>query len=224
MTMFRSASLIVMLLAAAPALAQQRPSAPVRQPLRGYLIGGGGASINTPQTTMTLNAEIAENVTPNVQAYLSAGYYDNIMSQAARNQLAQAGAALTAATGTPWVFEGRDRARSFTFGGKFLVPTATAIRPYVGGGVGAINLRRTIQEQARGNITAAYLAQFGAADGVVDQSQSNTTRPMAEVALGIGAAINRAYVDVGYRYRKAFHNVNQSFDVSQVGVLVGVKF
>ena len=46
---------------------------------------------------------------------------------------------------------------------------------------------------------------------------------MGEVAAGIGAAIGRAYVDVGYRYRKAFH-VNQSFDISQVGVAVGVKF
>jgi len=223
MTVFRSTSFVVMLLVAAPAFAQQRPS-PARQPLRGYLIGGGGASISTPQTAMTLSAEIAENVTPDVQVYIGAGYYDNVMSQTARDQLARVGAALTAITGTPWVFEGRDRARSFSVGGKFLVPTATPIRPYVGGGVGAINFRRTIREQSRGNITSAYLAQFGSADGVVDPTQSNTTRPMAEVALGIGAVVSRAYIDVGYRYRKAFHNVNESFDVSQVGASVGVKF
>jgi hypothetical protein len=90
--------------------------------------------------------------------------------------------------------------------------------------VGALNLRRTIREQSRGNVTTAYLAQFGSGDGVVDITQSNTTKPMGEVAAGIGAAIGRAYVDVGYRYRKAFHNVNQSFDISQVGVAVGVKF
>jgi hypothetical protein len=46
---------------------------------------------------------------------------------------------------------------------------------------------------------------------------------MAEVAAGIGAVVGHGYVDVGYRYRKAFH-VNQSFDISQVGVAVGVKF
>jgi opacity protein-like surface antigen len=225
MTVFRATSFIVMLLSAAPALAQQRPS-PARQsqPLRGYLIGGGGASISTPQNALTLSAEIAENVTPSVQVYMSAAYYDNLMSQAARDQLARTGAALTAITGTPWVFEGRDRGRSFTVGGKVLVPTGTQIRPYVGGGVGAINLRRTIREQSRGNMTKTYLEQFGSADGVVDPTQGNTTRPMAEVALGVGAAISRAYVDVGYRYRKAFHNVNQSFDVSQVGVAVGLKF
>jgi opacity protein-like surface antigen len=223
MTMFRPASFAVMLLVAAPAFAQQRPST-APQPLRGYLIVGGGASISTPQNALTLNAEVAENVTPNLQAYMSAGYYDNVMSQAARNQLAQVGATLTAVTGSTWVFEGRDRARSFTVGGKFLVPTGTAFRPYIGAGVGAINFRRTIREQSRGNITNAYLAQFGAADGIVDPSQTNTTKPMTEIAAGVGAAIQRAYIDIGYRYRKAYHGVSSSFDVSQVGVAVGLKF
>ena len=71
-----------------------------------------------------------------------------------------------------------------------------AVRPYVGGGVGALNLRRTIREVSRGNVTTAYLAQFGAGDGVVDITQSNTTKPMAEVAAGIGAVIGHGYVDV----------------------------
>jgi hypothetical protein len=223
MHLFGTTSLATILLVASSAFAQQRPST-APQPLRGYLIGGGGTSINTPQSALTLNAEIAENVTASVQAYMSAGYYDNVMSQAARDHLAQAGATLTAVTGSTWVFEGRDRARSFTVGGKFLVPTGTTVRPYIGGGVGAINFRRTIREQSRGNITNAYLSQFGAADGIVDPSQTNTTKPMTEIAIGVGAAVQRAYVDVGYRYRKAYHGVSSSFDVSQVGVSVGVKF
>jgi hypothetical protein len=223
MSWFKSTSFVVVLMIAAPAMAQQR-SSPASEPLRGYLIGGGGTSIGTSQSTMALMAEIAENVRSDAQVYLAAGYYDNIMSQAARDQLDRAASALTTSTGAPWVFEGRDRARYFSFGGKYLVPTATPVRPYVGGGAGVINLRRTIREQSRGDITEAYLAQFGSADGVVDPTQGNTNRPMVEVALGVGAAISHAYVDVGYRYRKAFHNVNESFDVSQVGVAVGVKF
>ena len=224
MHVFRSFALVVVVfgLAASPSVAQQRPAAPP-QPLRGYLIGGGGTSIGVPDPAMTLSAEIAENVNPDVQVYMSAGYYDNVMSQAARDQLTAVASFLTTTTGTPWQFEGRDRGRSFTVGGKVLVPTGTAVRPYVGGGVGALNLRRTIREVSRGNITRAYLAQFGSGDGVVDITQSNTTKPMVEVAAGIGAVIGHAYVDVGYRYRKAFH-VNQSFDISQVGVAAGVKF
>jgi hypothetical protein len=212
-----------MLLAAAPALAQQRP-APAPRPLRGYLIGGGGASVATTNPSVTLSAEIAENMTRLVQAYMSVGFYDNIMSDASRNQLVQVGSALTTLTGTPWVFTGRDRGRSFTFGAKVLLPATTSVHPYVGGGFGALNVRRTIHEQSRGNITQAYLAQFGSPDGVVDPTDTDTTHPMGEVAAGIGVVVRGAYVDFGYRYRKAFHTVNDPFDISQVGAAVGVKF
>jgi hypothetical protein len=224
MNWFKSISLLGVLLVAAPALAQQRPAPPAPQPLRGYLIGGGGASINTAQTSVMLSAEIAENVTRLVQAYMAVGFYDNIMSDASRNQLQQVGSALSTITGTPWVFDGRDRGRTFTFGGKVLVPATASVLPYVGGGFGALNVRRIIHEQSRGNVTQAYLAQFGSPDGVVDPTDTDTTHPMAEVAVGVGAVVRKAYIDVGYRYRKAFHTVNQSFQISQVGASVGVKF
>ena len=224
MNSFKTTSLLLMVLVAAPAFAQQRP-APAPSPLRGYLIGGGGASMgSTAQTAVTLSAEIAENMTRNVQAYMSAVFYDNIMSSAATNQLALVGSSLTALTGTPWVFDGRDKARSFTFGAKVLVPGTSSVHPYVGGGFGALNVRRVIHEQSRGNITQAFLAQFGSPDGFVDPTDTDTTHPMGEVAAGVGAVIKRAYVDVGYRYRKAFHTGNQSFQFSQVGAQVGVKF
>jgi len=224
MNSFKTPSLLLMLLVAAPAFAQQRP-VPAPSPLRGYLIGGGGASMgSTAQTAVTLSAEIAENMTRNVQAYMSVVFYDNIMSEAATNQLALVGNSLTALTGTPWLFEGRDKGRSFTFGAKVLVPGTSSVHPYVGGGFGALNVRRVIHEQSRGNITQAFLAQFGSPDGFVDPTDTDTTHPMGEVAAGVGAVIKRAYVDVGYRYRKAFHTTNQSFEISQVGAQVGVKF
>jgi len=221
MSWFKTTSLLVMLFVAAPAFAQQRPAP---RPLRGYLIGGGGASIGTTETAVTLSAEIAENMTRNIQAYMSAVYYDNIMSNAAANQLAVVGNTLTALTGTPWVFDGRDKARSFTFGAKVLVPVTSSVYPYVGGGFGALNVRRTINEQSRGNITQAYLASFGSPDAVIDPTNTDTTHPMGEVAAGVGAVIKRAYVDFGYRFRRAFHTGTQSFDISQVGASVGVKF
>jgi hypothetical protein len=223
MNWFKTTSLLLMLLVAAPALAQQRP-APAPQPLRGYLIGGGGASIGTAQTAVTLSAEIAENMKRNLQAYMSVSYFDNIMSDATTNQLALVGNTLSALTGTPWVFEGRDKGRSFTFGAKVLVPTASSVHPYFGGGFGALNVRRIIHEQSRGNVTQAYLSQFGSADGVVNPLDTDTTHAMGEIAAGVGAVIKKAYVDVGYRYRKAFHTGNQSFEISQVGAAVGVKF
>src|ERR1043166_533505 len=48
-------------------------------------------------------------------------------------------------------------------------------------------------------------------------TQGNTTRPMGEIAVGVGTVISHAYIDVGYRYRKAFHNVNDSFNISHAG-------
>jgi opacity protein-like surface antigen len=224
MNWFKSIALLGLLLVAAPALAQQQRPAPAPRPLRGYLIGGGGASIGPAQTAVTLSAEIAENMTRNVQAYMSAVYYDNIMSDTATNQLALVGSTLTALTGTPWVFTGRDKARSFTLGARVLVPVTSSVHPYVGGGFGALNVRRVIHEQSRGNITQAYLSQFGSPDAVIDPTNTDTTHPMGEVAAGVGAVVKRAYVDFGYRYRKAFHTGNQSFDISQVGAAVGVKF
>ena len=223
MNWFKTTSLVLMLLVAAPALAQQRPS-PAPAPLRGYLIGGGGASLGSAETAVTLNAEIAENVKRYLQAYMSVAYYDNIMSQASTNQLALVGNTLTALTGAPWVFEGRDKGRSFTFGAKVLVPATSSVHPYFGGGFGALNVRRIIHEQSRGNVTQAYLSQFGSADGVIDPTNTDTTHAMGEVAAGVGAVVKKAYVDFGYRYRKAFHTGTQSFDISQVGAAVGLKF
>jgi hypothetical protein len=226
MNWLKTTSLLLMLLVAAPALAQQRP-APAPRPLRGYLIGGGGASLGQAvpaQTSLTLSAEIAENMTRNIQAYMSAVFYDNIMSDAEANQLALVGNTLSATTGTPWVFQGRDRGRSFTFGAKVLMPGASSVHPYVGGGFGALNVRRTIRELSRGNVTQAYLTQFGSADGLVHPADTDTTHAMGEVAAGVGAVIKGAYLDVGYRYRRAFHTGSESFNISQVGAAVGVKF
>jgi len=213
----------LLLMAAAPAVAQQ-PSTSSGDQLRGYLIGGGGASIKSPTTALTLSAEIAENVTPDVQVYMAAGYYENLMTQTARDLLVRVGDSLTAETGNQWAFTGRDRGRSFTVGGKYLVPTRTPLRPYIGGGFGVLNLRRTVTERTRGEMTAAFLTTYGSGDGIIDAAQTNTNKPLGEVAAGLGVVIGHGYVDLGYRYRKAFRNVDQSFDASQVGVAVGVRF
>ena len=66
------------------------------------------------------------------------------MSNVATNQLTVVGNTLTALTGTPWVFNGRDKARSFTFGTKVLLPVTSSVHPYVGGGFGALNVRLSL--------------------------------------------------------------------------------
>ncbi|MEQ1573007.1 MAG: hypothetical protein ABL993_02045 [Vicinamibacterales bacterium] len=213
----------VLIATSASAVAQQAP-APGTRPLRGYLIGGGGATVESSSTALTLSAEIAENVTPDVQVYVTFGYYENLMTQSARDRLAEVGRSLTLVNGVPWEFNGRDRGRSFSAGGKFLVPMAGSVRPYVGGGVGVINLKRTVVERSRGVMTSEFLSAFGSGDGIVDAAQTNTNKPMGELVGGVGVSVGRAYVDLGYRYRKVFHNVGQSFGVSQLGAAVGIGF
>ena len=64
----------------------------------------------------------------------------------------------------------------------------------------------------------------GSPDSFVNPTTTDTTHPMGEVAAGVGAVVGRAYVDFGYRYRRAFHTGDQSFDISQVGAALGVRF
>jgi opacity protein-like surface antigen len=202
------------------AAAQQR-SGPA--PVRGYLIGGGGAAIE-PNRSASISAEIAENVHPNIQIYANAAYYDNLLSDASRNQLTAVAQELTIATGTPWEFSGRDQGRSFSFGAK-LVKATGGMRPYVGAGIGVLNVRRTIVERFRGNLTDSFVAEFGSADGVLDVTQTNTNKPLGEVGAGVGFVVGRrGYVDFGYRYRKPFHTPGPSSNISNVNVAAGVKF
>jgi hypothetical protein len=222
-TVFSLVLLFAICVSGAPAFAQQ-PASRASWPVRGYLIGGVGASLDLPEAGTTVSAEIAENVHPNIQVYLTASFADNVMSDAARDELADAAELLEFVTGTPWELTGRDRARSATLGIKYLVPTASPVRPYVGGGFGVLNIRRSIRDRIRGDVTAEYLTEFGAGDGAIDPAQTNTNRPMGELAGGVGIAIRKAYVDVGYRYRRAFHTGSSELALSQLGVSLGLKF
>jgi hypothetical protein len=220
---FLLAPLALIVMSAAPADAQQTGPR-VSAPLRGYLIGGVGVSLDLPQAGTMVSAEIAENVHRDLQVYVTASFADNVMSDVARDELADAAELLEFVTGTPWELTGRDRARSVTLGMKYLVPTATSVRPYVGAGFGVLNLRRSIRDRVRGNVTDEFLTEFGASDGAIDPAQTNTNRPLGELAGGVGVAIGRAYVDVGYRYRRAFHTGRSEVALSQVGVAIGLKF
>jgi len=226
MQIVKSASIVsaFVLGLAAPALAQQS-AAPVEAPVRGYLVGGVGASTGA-QAAPTFSAEIGDHVTRDVQVYATLSYYDNLMSEAAGLHLAQVSNDLTALTGTSWNFQGRDRAYALTVGAKYLFGYSPVVRPYVGAGVGIINLERIIREQSRGNLTSAFLSEFGAGagDGVVDVTQEDTTKPLGELTAGVGVVVGPAYVDFGYRFRKGFHTMNESFEFSQLGASVGFKF
>lgn len=207
---------------AVSALAQEARPRPVPAPPdRGYLIGGGGASFGS-QTASTFNVEVGERMGRLFQAYVAFSYFDDLMADEARDNLVLAAQRLEALTLTSWDFRGRDRGRAFTAGAKVTLPGR--IKPYLGGGVGALNLKRIVTERWLGNVTESFRAQFGTTGDVLDSSQASTTKPMAEAVAGVGVIAGRAYLDVGYHYRRAFHAFEGTFDFSQFTVSAGVAF
>lgn len=214
--------LLVAIFFASPAHAQSadRPASPGVE--RGYLIGSAGLALNAPRSP-AFAFEIAENMGPIAQAYLNFAYFDDLMDDGVRARVVALGDDLSAATATSWAFSGRDRGRAFSGGARVQMPTRTAVRPFVGAGIGALNVKRIITDRFRGDLTREVLSQFTFGDALVDPTQASTTRPMGEVVAGVGAAIGHLHVEGTYRYRRAFHT-GETLDVSQAGIAAGVSF
>lgn len=223
MLALRSFSLVpcVVLLTAGVAFAQQaRPAGPATHD--GYMTGFTGLSV-ADDIAPVFGIEIGEHVSPRVQAYATFTYFDNLLNDDARNDLDELEALLGGVTGTTWEFEGRDRGLAFSGGAKYLLSDEGNVRPYIGGGPGVLNLRRSITERDLGEMSDAILAVFGAPDGAIDPTQESTFKPMVEGIVGVGVTKGRAYFDVGYRFRKVFRS-RESFIFHQVAVAVGMGF
>jgi len=223
MRAFRTAGLVfcVALTGAGAAFAQQGETHGLG-PNESYMMATAGASFGDQQAA-TFGAEFGEPITKHVHAYATFNYFDNLLNEAAENDLANLSAVLTRLTATPWVLSGNDRGLSFSGGAKYVMASGSPVRPYVGAGPGVINIRRTIYESARGEISDEVLAVFGAPDGAIDADKEGTFRPFAEVLAGVGVAAGRTYVDVGYRYRKVF-KTSEPLTFSQFTVGVGMRF
>jgi opacity protein-like surface antigen len=210
------------LVTAAAAFAQQAPqpaASAVTQ--RGYVAASAGA-ISGPPAEPVFAVEYGENMHPNVQAYATLSYFENVMPDSLRNEVASLATSLTAFTGTRWALTGRDRAMSFSAGAKYLVGRGR-IRPYVGAGAGIVNLKRTITEARLGDVTAAVFNDFNIGQADVSLVSLGVTRPLGEATVGVGIVAGRTYVDVGYRYRRAFR-LTPTLDFSQLTFGVGYKF
>jgi hypothetical protein len=217
-----SLAFAVSLLAATQALGQEVETDRLRDaPLRRYVAAVVGAATVGSQTAPTIAAEFGESVTRNSQAYVSLSYFDNVMTDRMRANLAAAAETIELITGTTRSFTGRDHALAFTAGGKFVV--GTRVRPYIGAGAGAINIHRTINETSLGDVTEAFAEQTGFGDGVVTAGLTEAIKPLGEVVAGIGFLTGNAYFDIGYRYRRAFH-VATPVEFSQVTVGIGAKW
>jgi hypothetical protein len=206
---------------ASPALCQQPAdnASGNKAPLQRYVTGEIGA-ISAGSTTMTLATEYGETVSRHSQAYVNLSYLDNVMTQTMEDNLVAAGQTLTLVTGTPYTFSGRDRGIAFTGGGKFVA--GSSVRPYIGAGGGVLNIHRKIDELSIGDVSNVF-AQTGLGDGVVNADNTTAIKPLVEVVGGVAFLAGKAYIDVNYRYRRAFHTPT-TLDFSQVAVGIGAKW
>jgi hypothetical protein len=200
---------------ASSAWAQQPTAAP-----QGIYVAAVAGAAFEPRTTPAFGVEFGDLIHRNVQAFITASYFENLMSQDVRDDLTVLSTALTTVTGAPWHLRGRDRGTAVVIGAKYLVP-GDRLRPYIGAGGGVLNLRRTITEARLGNIVEPVLAEFAIGD--VALTSRNAVRPLVEATTGIGIYAGRTYVDVGYRYRRAYR-LSETFDFSQLVVGIGVNF
>ena len=217
-----SLAFVATLVAASPALGQGSAETDRLHdaPLRRYVSAVAGAISVGSETSPTIAAEFGESVTRNSQAYATLSYFDNVMTDQMRDNLAAAAENVRMVTGLSRSFTGRDEAVAFTAGGKYVF--GTRVRPYLGAGAGIIHIERTIGEISLGDVTRAF-EQTGFGDGIVSAGLTEATKPLGEVVAGIGFVTRNAYFDIGYRYRRAFH-VATDLNFSQVSFGIGAKW
>jgi opacity protein-like surface antigen len=218
-----SLSSCFVLLVATSAVCQEPTTTPAAPPpQRGYVTAVTGMTFQA-ETAATFAAEYGENIGRNIQAYATFSYFDNLTTTGTRDDLNTLGNVLESLTGTPWNFTARDKGVAFIVGGKFLVPTHSGIRPYIGGGAGALNIKRTITSPTVGDVTNYLASEFGLTQAPLTSSEVDATKPIAEMTTGVGVVAGQVFIDVGYRYRKAFHFA-ETLDFSQFCVGIGMKF
>jgi outer membrane protein W len=218
-----SFALVALVFAARPAHAQETSDSDRLRdaPLRRYMAAFGGMADIGSETIPTLAGEYGESITKNAQAYANFSYFDNVMTDQMRDNLIAASNSVEQITGVRRTFSGRDRGLALTFGGKFVA--GRTVRPYVGAGLGGMQIRRTITEATLGDITQAFAAQSGLGDGVITTGATKEMKPLGEVVVGVGFVSRHTYVDIGYRYRRAFHTAIP-VEFSQVVAGIGAKW
>lgn len=187
---------------------------------RNYASVSVGADFTPPDVTAAV--EYGERVTPNVQAYVTLTFFDNVIGEDLEDDLAGLSNALTAQTGRSWRFDGRDRGVGFVGGARYLARVSNSVRPYVGAGAGVLNVDRTISERTLGDVTMAVFGDYGI--GSPDLALESQTGPLVELIAGITfVPRRRPYVDIGYRFRRAF-GLGEDVSFSQVSAGIGYRF
>ena len=216
------AVLVALAASAASAFAQGTAAPrPISPEPRWYVAAIGGA-VSRPPTAPVFGVEVAEHLGEHAQAYVTFSYIENLMRETLRDDLDLTATRLEALTGESWSLSGRDRGVALVVGGKYVFGSG-AVRPYVGGGGGVINLKRTVFETRLGDVTRAVYHDFDLGDAELSVTPEGVNKPLVEFAFGVGIGSGRTHIDLGYRYRNAYRTPS-SLDFSQVSDGIGYRF
>lgn len=216
-----SVAFVLAIVSSVSAFAQGTPAPGTTAEPRWYIAALGGA-VSRPPTGPVFGVEVAENFGRHGQAYVTISYIENLMRQSLRDGLDARGAQLTTFTGDTWSLSGRDRGVAFVAGGRYLLGGGS-IRPYVGAGLGTINLKRTVVEARLGDVTRAVFNDFQLGEADLSLASEGITRPIVEAAVGLAIGSGRTHFDIGYRYRSAYRMASK-LDFSQVTAGIGYRF
>jgi len=218
-----STSILFLLSLASAASAFAQGTAPRPAPLdRPWYVAMTGGAVSQAPGQAALGIEVAERIGRHGEGYFAVSYFDNLMSTSLSDDLDATAARLATATGDRWAFTGKDRGVSVIGGGKYLFGGGT-FRPFVGGGAGLINLKRTVTDAHLGDVTRAVFNDFDLGDAELSLATESVIKPLVEGAFGVEMGSGRVHFDVGVRYRQAF-GLAESLSFTQIGVGFGYRW
>lgn len=196
---------------AAPALSQEIQPVPQVQPEpriqpqpgheRGYIVGFGGASF-TDVSSPFFGATVGVNIGSDFQVTGEVGHMMDVTAPFTNEDINAVETALNL-NGMNTAFSTKVPTTYVTGGGRWLVPTNSATRPYVMGSAGVALLRP--EPELSLTYLGVDLAPYFRKEQAFTTAFADENRPLISVGGGVKVDVGRhIVVDVAYRYSRIF--------------------
>ena len=173
-------------------------------------------------TSQSYGAEIGVTVRPQLQVFVEVGMVRDVATTDI-GASAQLIAGFLSQTQSNVAFKVKEPVTFGAAGVKYLIPTASKLRPYVLGGFGIASVKQDVAFTVGGtDVTSSLATTYGVQLGT-DLSGS-FTKPM--LVFGAGAqypAWRRLIVDAQFKFGRIFAE-DSGINVSRAGIGVGVRF
>jgi opacity protein-like surface antigen len=188
---------------------------------KGYVEGVAQSAFGNV-TTQSYGAEVGVTVAPNVQVFGEFGRIKTVASTeftaaASKIAIGLAPPVQPAAVG----FTAKQPVTFFGAGAKYLIPTATPVKPYVLGGFGMAKVENDVVFTLGGTDAGSALAQYVT---LGSDLSGTVTKPMLTLGGGVAIPVWQAIVlDLQYRYGRIFTE-EQAITTNRAGIGFGVRF